>query len=40
MKAIYGLPKAPALTTSVNNMMSENQMSASALLRQPKLRTL
>ena len=40
MKVIYGLPKAPALTTSVNNMMSENQMSASALLRQPKLRTL
>jgi len=40
MKVIYGLPKAPALTTSVNNMMSENQMSAFALLRQPKLRTL
>ncbi|CAL1132557.1 unnamed protein product, partial [Cladocopium goreaui] len=26
MKAIYRLPKAPALTTSVNNMMNTNQM--------------
>ena len=29
MKAIYRLPKAPALTTSVNNMMNTNQMGAS-----------